>query len=484
MKNIKNKILRGMFWKYAERIVAQLVILIVSIVLARILSPQEYEIVAITMIFITFANIFIVNGLGTALIQDNDASELDFSTIFIGNIVFSIFLYTILFVLAPFIGNYYNKPMLSPVLRVMSLQIIISSVSNIQQSYIMKKMEFKKFFFSTLIGVIISAIIGISMALKNYGVWALVFQYLTNNLINIIVLFFISDWKPKIYFSWKRFKKFFNYGYKILLTGILLEINTELRDLFIGKKYSVLELAYINKSKEFPRAISTNISATISSVIFPALVLYQDDKETLRRMACKSIRLEIYILAPFLLGLAAISKTLVYILFTEKWLPCVIYMQIMCMQYLFQPVQVASIQVMKAVGESGTYFKLQIIKTIIGILLLFFSIFYFKSVFYVVLFTLFTEIIAVLINFPTNKRIIKYNYKEQFIDCFFTMFPSFIMFFIVNAIENIPINTKYLLIIQIICGVLVYLIISEVFKLKEYLYIKELLYKIIKKRGR
>lgn len=472
MSDIKNKVFSGLIWKYSERMIAQIVTLIVSVILARILSPDEYSVVAIITVFITFANVFVTSGMGTSLVQKKTADEKDFSTIFIANIVFSMILYLILFFTAPFIASYYEMPILCPTLRVMAIQIIMTGINNVQQAYVNKRMEFKRFFFSTLAGVFSSAAIGIYMAYAGYGPWALVAQTLTNVVVNTIVLFFVCGWKPRFYFSWKRFKGLFNYGWKILATGLLLELNTEVRDLIIGKRYTPVDLSYVNKSKELPKAISTNINTTISSVVFPAMALYQDDREMLKKMSRKAIRTGTYVLAPLLFGLAAVARPLVIILLTEKWLPCVVYLRLMCVQYALQPVQTSSIQAMKAIGKSDTYLKLQVIKTIIGIVLLMLSVLFFKSPIYVVLATLIAEIASTIVNFPTNKREMNYGYGEQLADSFVMMLPSVAMFTVVYFMQFMPLSPWVMILLQIIVEIVIYFVISILLKIEEYHYIK------------
>lgn len=212
IQTLKNKTISGLFWRFGERITAQIISFVVSVVLARILLPEQYGIVAIVTIFINLANVFVTSGLGTSLVQKKDADELDFSTMFWASIALSLVLYAIIFIISPIVAKIYNNELLTIVLRVMGLKIPIAAINSIQQAYVQRKMIFKKFFFSTIIGTIISAFVGIGMALKGCGVWALVGQYLTNSVIDTCVLWITVKWKPHFMFSRQRFKTLFSYG--------------------------------------------------------------------------------------------------------------------------------------------------------------------------------------------------------------------------------------------------------------------------------
>lgn len=248
--NSGNKIVTGMIWRFGEKITAQAVSFIVSIILARLLMPEDYGVVAIVNVFIAIAEIFVTSGLGTSLIQKKDADDLDFSTVFWCNLVLSSFLYIIVFVLAPMIARFYSMPLLTPVLRIFSLRLPISAVNSIQNAYVSRKMDFRKFFFATLIGTVVSAIVGIVMAYNGFGVWALIAQYLTNSIIDTIVLFTIINWHPRFEFSSYRAKPLISYGWKILATDFIGTVFNQLNSFIIGKEYTSADLAYYTQGKK------------------------------------------------------------------------------------------------------------------------------------------------------------------------------------------------------------------------------------------
>lgn len=265
--NIKSEILSGLFWKFSERILAQGVSFLVSVILARILTPYDFGIVAIVLIFISLANVFVTSGFSTALVQNKNADKVDFSTNFYCSLLVSIVIYFILFITAPYVASFYNNDQLCMVLRVFSLRIPLSAFSAIQHAYVERNMLFKKYFFSTLFGTLVSGIVGILLAYSGFGVWALVFQYLTNTVIDIVVLLFTVRWRPTLNFSWKSAKSMMNYGWKIFVADFAGTFFEQLRSIIIGKVYTSADLAYYNKGNQLPTLITSNVRC-INNVCF------------------------------------------------------------------------------------------------------------------------------------------------------------------------------------------------------------------------
>lgn len=481
MNDIKRKVVSGIAWSYAERMLAQLISLVVTIILARLLGPEEFGVVAIVTVFINIADTFAINGLGNSLIQKKEADHLDFSSVFYFNIGFSVLLYGILFLLAAPIAEFYKNPVLIPVLRVMSLRIPIAAINSVQQAYVSKRMEFRKFFFATLFGTLVSAVIGIIMAYRGLGVWALVAQYMSNTIIDTIILWFVVRWRPMWEYSWSRMKDLYSYGWKVLATSLLINIYGNIQDLIIGKKFSASDLAFSNKGRQFPSLISSNINTSISKVMFPAISEVQEDRQRVKALSRRAISVGTYVLSPILIGLAAVSHAFVSIILTEKWLPCVPYLQIMCLVFILQPIQTSSIQSMKALGKSGLYLRLEVIKKIGGIVILLISVFCFHSVLAIIIGSFFAEIFSTVVNFPANKRLIDYSYTEQLKDVFLTFAISVIMALAVVLIGKM-VDNKYLqFIIQIVSGGIIYLLLSVMTKNESYLYLKNFLMEIVKK---
>ena len=326
----KGKVISNFIWRFAERCGAQLVSFVVSIVLARLLEPSVYGTVALVTVFTTILQVFIDSGLGTALIQKKNADDLDYSSVFYFNFVVCIILYLGMFIAAPYIAKFYGNMSLIPVIRVISLTLIISGVKNIQQAYVSSNMLFKRFFFSTIGGTIVSAFIGIFMAYIGMGVWALVAQQLSNAMIDTMILWITVKWRPKAVFSWERLKSLLAYGWKLLVAVLLDTVYNNLRNLVIGKMYSSADLAFYNQGDKFPKIIVTNINTSIDSVLLPTLSSEQDNKARVKEMTRRAIKTSTYIMAPLMMGLAFCAKTVVELVLTQKWLPCVPFLQIFC----------------------------------------------------------------------------------------------------------------------------------------------------------
>lgn len=473
--NLNKKVFSGLIWKFGERFTAELVTFIVSVVLARILMPDDYGVIALIMVFIAIANVFVVNGFGNALIQKKNADNKDFSSVFYFNIVFSIGVYFILFALAPGIAKFYNMPIICPALRVLSFRIVIASVNSVQQAYVSRNMLFKRFFWSTLFGTLFSGVIGIIMAYRGYGIWAIVAQYLTNTCIDTIVLWITVKWRPEKYFSFKNLGDLISYGWKILVSGLLDTGYNQLRNLVIGKKYSSADLAQYNKGQQYPQLIVTNINSSISGVLFPAISKCQDNIESVKSMTRRAIKVSSYVMWPLMVGLAVIARPLILIMLTEKWLPCVPYVWIACFNYGLWPIHTANLEAMKAVGRSDLFLKLEIIKKIIGITVLIISMRY--GVMVIALSQIVTSIISTFINASPNRKLLRYSYIEQIKD----MIPSFAsaiaMGILIYPFTFLIKNSFLLIVVQVICGILIYIGITKVFKNDNLGY----LIKIIKK---
>ncbi len=461
--DLKNKTISGVFWKFGERITAQLITFIVSIVLARIIMPEDYGIIALVTVFITLANVFVTNGLGTSLIQKKDSDDKDFSTMFYASIILSLILYLIIFLVAPFVSKIYKNNLLTPVLRVMGLRIPIAAINSIQHAYVSKKMIYKKFFFATLFGTIVSGIVGIVMAYKGYGVWALVGQYLTNTLIDTIVLFFTLDWKPKLYFSYNKFKSLFSYGWKVMIASFIGTLFDQLKSLIIGIKYKSSDLAYYNRGEQIPSLITNNVNATLETVLFPTIAKIQDEKERLKSAVRTMMKMASFIAFPTLLGLAVVSKPLIHILLTDKWLFCVPYLQVCCVQACFSILGTVNLQSIKGIGKSETLLKLELIKKPIYLILILIGMFI--GPLYIAIGNMIYSIIAFFINAFPNKKYLDYPIKNQILDILNVFLISIVMVIIVYFVGliNLPIFSK--LILQIFSGIIMYILMSYIFKI-------------------
>ena len=463
------KILVNFIWRFAERCGAQLVTFIVSIVLARILAPEDYGTIALITVFTTILQVFVDSGLGTALIQKKNADDMDFSSVFYFNFIVCIILYICMFFSAPFISKFYNDNSLTPVIRVISLTIVISGVKGIQQAYVSKYMMFKRFFFSTIGGTIFSAILGIILAYEGCGVWALVAQQLSNTAIDTLILWLTVKWRPKRIFSWKRLKALLSFGWKLLLSSLLDTCYSNLRNLIIGKLYSSADLAFYNQGDKFPKVIVTNVNTSIDSVLLPTMSGAQDNRERVKNMTRRAIKTSTYIMAPFMMGLAFCAEPIVRLVLTDKWLPCVVFLRIFCITYMFWPVHTANLNAINAMGRSDWFLRLEVIKKIMGLIILLSTMWFgVKAMAYS---SLLTSVLSQIINSWPNRKLLNYGYLEQVRDFAPGIILAVFMGLCVYIIGYIPLNDGATLIIQIIVGAAIYIGMSAVLKLEEFEYL-------------
>lgn len=479
--NSKENISNNLLWRLLERFGAQGVSFVVSLILARLLDPSVYGLIAMVMVFITIMNVFVDSGLGNALIQKKNADELDFSTVFFFNIFFCITLYIVLFLGAPLIAEFYKMPELTPVIRVLGVTIIISGVKNIQQAYVSRHMMFKKFFFSTLGGTIGAAVVGIAMAYYGFGVWALVAQHIFNVLVDTIVLWVTVKWRPKFYFSFERLKSLFSFGWKLLVSKLIDTVYEDLRSLIIGKMYSSSDLAYYNRGKQFPQIIVGNLNSAIDSVLFPSMSMEQDDTTRVRAMTSRAIRTTSYVIMPIMAGLAACAEPIINIILTPKWAESIPYLRIFCIGLAIVPISLANLNAIKAIGRSDIYLKLEIIRKTIGTVTLVASMWF--GVMAIALSYLLNCIINLFVNAAPNKRLLKYGYWDQIKDLLPAVLLSTGMGVVVYMVSWIRLPYGITLLIQIPLGVIIYLVCSIVFKVDSFKYITDILKsKLLKKR--
>lgn len=482
---MRGKVASGLAWTYAERISAQLVSFFVSIVLARQVAPEHFGVIAMVTVFISIANVFVTDGFSNALIQKKDASETDFSTVFYISLILSVAIFIILYFCAPFIADFYGDEQIKPVIRVLSIKLIISALNSVQNAYVSKKMIFKKFFFATLIGTIVSAVVGVGMAYRGYGVWALVAQYLTNSTIDTVVLHFTCGWKPRLLFSLKNARSLFSYGSRVLASSLIQKIYDNLRSLIIGKVFSPADLAFYNRGKHIPSLIVDNINTSITKTLFPAMSSVQDDRTKVKMMTRRSMRISAFIMSPLLFGLLACSRDIIKLLLTDVWLPCVPYMQIICLTYVFQPIHKSNLQAIKAIGRSDILLRLEFYKKGIGVTLIVLAAFVLRSVLAIAWSGFIITLINALLNAFPNKKLLNYSIREQILDLLPSMLCSGIMCAVVFAVGLIDINTILLLVLQIVVGICVYILLAKVIHSEDLSYCTKIAREAIGKiRGR
>lgn len=476
-------VVSNFFWRFAEQCGAQGVSFVVSIVLARLLAPEDYGSIALVTVFTTILNVFVDSGLGSALIQKKNADELDFSSVFIFNIFMCTLLYLGMFIAAPFIARFYRDEQLTPVIRVLSLTLIISGVKNVQQSYVSRTMQFKRFFFSTLGGTIGAAVVGVAMAYYGFGVWALVTQQIFNATVDTIILWITVKWRPKWMFSWKRLKGLLSYGWKLLASALLDTVYNNLRQLLIGKLYTTADLAQYNRGNQFPNLIVANINASINSVLLPTMARAQDEPEEVKSMTRRSMKISTYTMAPLMMGLAFIGEPVVRLILTEKWLPCVPFMQIFCVTYMFYPVHTSNLNAIKAMGRSDLFLKLEIVKKVIGLCVLALTVRH--GVLVMAYSSLLTGVLSQIINSWPNKKLLNYGYLEQLKDILPGILLAVVMGCCIYPIQWLGLPDAVTLLIQVPLGALIFIGASALLKLESFTYLwgmaKPVILKVLKR---
>ena len=469
----KGTIVKSLLWKLFERLGAQLIQFAVTIVLARLLLPSEYGIVALIAIFISLCEVFIDGGLNTALIQKKNADNTDFSTIFYFSLGMAGLLYCMMYVTAPLIAQFYSQYELVPVIRVLCLSLFFYAFNSIQRAFISKNMLFQRLFYSSSGAIIISGLIGIYMAYHGYGIWALVVQNISMHMFTTIIMWFTVKWRPEWVFSLERFKGLFDYGWKIFGANFIIALFVNARKLVIGKFYAPASLAYYEKGEQLPALVMNNIFASVQAILLPTLSEEQDNRIYVKSMMRRSTKLSCFFIYPIMMGMIVAAKPLVVLLLTEKWLRTVEFVQILCIANFFRPITISNLEAIKALGYSDIIFKLEIIKKIVDISILIISamIGVYAIAWGCVLFNL----ICVFINLAPNKKLLNYGIKEQVADAVPTFLITLAMGAAVYWIQFLDFSNIVILTFQFILGATIYIGLSRLFKEESCMYLIKLL---------
>lgn len=370
MAGIRQQATQSVFWSAVERFSVQGVQYLLSIIIARLLLPSDYGLVAMLSIFIAISQAFIDGGFANALIQKNDRTERDYSTVFYFNIAVSTLFYLLLYLSAPLIASFYDEPQLELITKVVGVTLIINSLGIVQQTKLTITLDFKRQAVASLTAVIISGTVGVVMAYKGYGVWAIVWQSILNNLLRVALLWLFSRWKPLFVFSAESFRGLFGFGSKILASSLLHTIYTNLYTLVIGKKFAAAELGFFNRASTLAQFPSTNFTNVIVRAIYPIQCRMQDDEEQLNRLFINYLRMACYIIFPVMIGLCVLAGPLIEVLLTDKWLPAVPLFQILCIAYMWDPVMKINHNMLNVKGRSDYFLKAELFKKAVAVVIL------------------------------------------------------------------------------------------------------------------
>ena len=473
---LKRATASGLLFRFGERFLAQLITTVVTVVLARILLPEDYGIISIVAVLITLLNVFVSHGLGNALVQKKEYSQEDYSTMFWAGLVISVFLYFGIFVSSPLIASFYGNPLISDILRVMALRLPLAAVNSVQHAYVSHKLMFKKFFCVTLISTVVSGIVGIAMAYIGYGVWALVGQYISNVTLSTVLLLCFITWRPTLSFSFGRFKALFAFGWKVMAAEFINTLYEEIRSLIIGKKYGPGDLSFYTKGQQFPQLIGNNVSTTLTGVMFPVFSKLQDDIESLKAAVRRSIRMSLFALLPMMIGFFIVAENFVSVILTDKWLECVPYIRIFCVVYMFKPIKNINKSTLKALGRAEINLYVEIAEKILGVALILLTMN--LGVKYLAFSVLVTYILGAITDAFINGRFLRYGVLEQLKDVLPEFCASVLMGTVVYFVGCLPVQSALLaLVMQVAVGIVFYVALCSILRLESFVY----LWKTVKK---
>lgn len=476
--DLKSKSIVGFIWKFFEKAGFQIVSMIVQIVLARLLLPEDYGIIGYLTLFINLSDVFIKQGFTTALIQKKDADETDFSSVFFANLVVSVVIYIILYIAAPYVAIFYSEPKLTSVMRILSLQVIIGAFSSVHDAIMAKNLEFKKSFIRGLSNIIVYGVSGIVLAVLGFGVWSLVWGRLAGLLIGALTLWITVKWHPKFKFSMKRLGGLFRFSSKVLGTNLLNTLFNNINSLIIGRNYSSADLGQYQRGQNIPQTFMTSVDGSMNEVMYPTFSKLQHDLNLLKSALRRSMRLSMYIVFPCLVGLLVVSEPLTLLLLTEKWLPSVPYMQLTCIICIFWPLSARS-HALNAIGKSSVTFKLSLISKIISLIILLITAKY--GIIYIMYGTILTSLISFFITSYLVNKHLNYSLKELLKDLFPILTAGVIMGVVVYCVNFLALSPFITLLIQLPIGAILYIAFSVVFKIDSFEYILDIIKGFVKK---
>ena len=477
--SLKGKTIHGVIWSLIDNVSSSGVIFFVGIIFARLLTPEEYGVMAMVSIFIAISNSIIDSGFSSALIRKVKVKPIEYNTVFYFNLLISLLLYICLFFISPFIALFFREPILCEVMRVIGLILIINALSIIPYTIFVREINFKTQTIISLIASVGSGVIGVWMAFSGQGVWSLVGQQLGRQCLNTLFLWFFCHWKPTVSFSMTAFKEMFGFGSKLLLSGLLDTIYKDIYYIVIGRCFSSSILGQYTRAKQFSMVFSTNLTTVVQRVSFPVLSSIQDDSIRLREAYRKVIKSTMLVSFACMLGLAAIAKPLLILLISDKWLPAVYFLQIVCFSNMLYPLHAINLNILKVKGRSDVFLKLEVIKKVLAIFPILVGVY--LGIEMMLWGSVIISVISYFLNAYYSASLINYSVYEQLKD----IFPSFIVSlgvgFLMWSISLLSISYYLMLIIQLSTGFILAYLIYNWLRLDEFLEIKSIANNYVKK---
>lgn len=482
MVSLKEKTISSLFWKFMERGGNQVIALIVQVVLARLLTPDDFGILAILIVVINIGNIFVQSGLGTSLIQAPSIDDEDYSSVFWTCLFISIAVYGVIFMASPFISNFYNYESLSTYLRVMGVLFVISSFTITQTSMIQRELQYKKLFYATVISTIISGTTGIILALYHAGVWALIFQQLIYYSINLIVLTMQTKWRPKLVFSTSKIYRHFKFGWRLLTSQLLNTFYKSCSDLIIGKLFSASDLGLVSQGKRYPEALGILLDGSIQPVMLSIISKIQDNKKAVKNVAQRALQTATFLIFPIMVLVALIAEPLIVFILGEHWIHAVPFFQMYCIVFALFPASSTNLQVINGLGRSDIFFKLECIKVSYGMIILLITSFVIGNIYAIVAGYILTGFLGFFVNAIPNKHLINYSIKEQLKDVFPSFLLTFMSWLFAFCITLLPISGIMLTLIQIVVFFATYILLAKILHTEALIFLMQTLKEFKHKR--
>ncbi len=459
---------RSFLFKLAESVGTQGVAFVMGIVLARLLSPEDYATRAILLVFVNVAQVFVQSGLNTALVQRLEVDETDFSSVFYLSLGISGVCYALLFLAAPAIAAYYGQPSLTALMRVMGLMLFPGALVSVQQAVVARRMAFHRLMVGSILSTTVSGIVGIGMAYGGCGVWALVGQQISYQVALGAILLILVKWRPRLLYSWNKVKSLFSFGWKLLVSSLIETVYNNLRTLVIGKMFTKDQLGFYNRGRQFPELLMNAVNGSIQSVMLPLFSGEQERRERLKAMMRRTVMVSSYLVFPLMAGLALTARPMVSLLLTDKWLPCVPFVWICCADFAFYPVHTSNLQAINALGRSDVFLRLELIKKAYGVIILVVTVLCFPTAYAIAAGSVVSTLIGTFVNAAPNKKLLGYSYGEQVRDLLPSLGMTLVMGAAVWLAGMLPLGNLPLLLAQAAVGAGVYAVLSVLLKPEAY----------------
>lgn len=478
-QSLKQKAVKGVGWSFADNIANQGITFLVGLILARLITPEEYGLIGIITIFIAVFNSIVDSGFSNALIRKNDIKDIDFSTVFITNMVLSIVLFIVFFISAGPIADFFAQPLLKPLTQVMGSVVIINAFAIVQRTILTKKIDFKTQTKASAISSVISGAIGISMALSGYGVWSLVGQQLSRALIYTVSLWIFNSWFPNLRFSWYSFNELFSFGWKLLVSSLIDTVWKEIYQVVIGKFYSAAILGQYTRSYQFGSIFSNNLLSVIQRVSYPVLSSMQEDKERMKEGYRRVIKVTMLVTFVLMLGLAAISKPMIMVLVGSQWLMAADFLPIICLNMMLYPLHAINLNMLQVQGRSDLFLKLEIVKKFIAVIPILMGIL--VSIYWMLWGSVLAGIFGYYLNSYYSGKFLKYSIWAQVKDILPSFYIAVCMAVVIYMISLLPFSPFILLLLQITTGACITIVLCEWLKLSEYKELKSIVFSVLQK---